>query len=135
MVKRLPIALLLLLLACGPQIKEGYVIDKNFVPSHTNMENVTRYRMVPQFRCHTVSQYSNGKTTTRQQCGTEMVSQPYSSYEPVYYPDDWDLHIEKCEVDDRGREKCKRRWIDVTKSTHDSFEIGNYYNNGKKEFK
>lgn len=120
-------ALVLLLTSCGgePPPESGIVVNKQFEPAHWESGYRTEYQ--PQFRCRTVSSYSNGKSTSRQQCGVESV--PVQVYEAQHrwVNDNWRVELKACKENDKGEEKCRKGWRSITEHDYERHDTGDYY--------
>lgn len=114
--------------AYEPPIDEGKVIARDFTPAHEEDYMQAHYRSVP----YTTTQCTGGYGSTPQTCRTVTEYRTETYYLPAtrWVPDDYDVKLEKCTTDDKGKEKCRTGWKDVHADIYAGCKVGSLY---KKE--
>lgn len=98
---------LLLIFSCGPDLKEGEVYDKEFIPAHMQII------LMPVTTC--------GKT-----CMTSLIPVPF------FYPDAWKISYKAFNKDENQYDTSVKY---VPKAVFDSLEIGHWYISTDKDLK
>lgn len=103
----------LLLVACGPLLVDGNVIDKKFEPAHEEHYTTSVY----------IGDTCYG-TYPNEICTANYVHIPQTRF----VPDKWTVKFQKC---DNG-ENCRDRTFEVAKETYDTTSIGQYFYTGEE---
>lgn len=132
--KRLLIIAILALAACSsePPLSEGRVVDREFDPEHTEHYTETHYRTEYYEDCGYDSEYNfqTGQYEQVYSCESESRQVPYYVDATRRVDDDWDIQIEGCTTNDKGEEKCRTSWIDVSRAVYEECELRRLYKEG-----
>lgn len=111
-----------------PPPEEGRVINEDFTPAH--YEEYQQPHYITETYTYTDSECStdfDGKYSCRPVTKTGTRTVTYYTTEERHVPDDWDVQIQACETNDKGEEKCRTNWIDVSEATFEQCKIGSFY--------
>lgn len=103
-----------------PKFSTGTVIERSFVPAHWETEFQYRY---------TGQTCTYDSQTNSNRCESDYDLVPVQ----VHKADDWNIQIQNCAVqkkdgtfwmDKQGNNKCFSKWIDVSQTEYNRFNIG-----------
>jgi len=114
----LTLLLALLLVACGPPLTSGNIIDKNFIAEHIENYTAQEYGCGWGWGTNYEGEYDYDFG-----CGRMIDVQKQRTV-----PDTWTITFEGC---DNG-EDCRQRTLTVTEKEYNSVDIGNYYYTGEQ---
>ena len=125
--RRLLLLALLVFMACGEPVTEGYIRQRKFEPAHWEGGYETHTRVVHQ--CRTVSRYDSleDEYVTEQECGPE--TETYQEWESHHHmvDDAWSFKLEECKFNEKKERKCRTGWVSVDETTFHGFENGEHY--------
>lgn len=125
--KRLLLLVLLVLVACGEPVTEGYVRERKFEPAHWEGGYETHTRIVHD--CDTTTRYDpeTGESTTETDCGPE--TETYQEWEAHHHmvDDAWSFRLEACAFNEKKERKCRTGWVAVDETTYHQYKTGQHY--------